>query len=399
MEKIGVTGKFFSTLISIYSNDLAAVKGERELSETFTSSLGVKQGCVLSTTLFNLYLNDLSDRLTKFPLTQNEHIEFNGVLVSHLLFADDLVLLERSEKVLQQYLDYMNIFTNENRMRLNLDKTKVIVFNNTGRAMNNYTFKYQDKIIENVTSYKYLGIFFSAIGNFSVGKNELRKVALKALFKLKKSMGDNFKTDLTLTLRLFDALIKPILLYGCEVWGVDVSKKERDPIEAVHVKFCKLVLGVGKNASNNACRAELGRYPLYIDAKCRAFNFLTKLNEPRSGFLSHDLFLDCLENENKTDWLRKIKDTICKVGLGEAWMNMVETQVPANSGYGRIMKQRLKDIELQTWLSEVSDDEKKNGQKINCGHTVSLNVIIYLKHIFSVFHRTLNIERNMLSRA
>lgn len=55
------------------------------MSETFVSSLGVKQGCVLSTTLLKLYLTDLSDNLAQIPLTQNEQIEFSGVSVSHLL--------------------------------------------------------------------------------------------------------------------------------------------------------------------------------------------------------------------------------------------------------------------------------------------------------------------------
>ena len=106
--------------------------------------------------------------------------------------------------------------------------------------MSNYAFNYQDKILENVKLYKYLGLTFSAFGNFTIAKQELKKSALKALFKLKKDMGNFFHFDPCLTMKLFDTLVKPILLYGSEVWGTDIVKD--DPIESVHTKFCKFYL-------------------------------------------------------------------------------------------------------------------------------------------------------------
>lgn len=80
--------------------------------------------------------------------------------------------------------------------------------------MNNYLFYYNNHKLTNVKSYKYLGLQFSAYGNFTLAKQELKKVALKALFKMRKEMGDHFREDITLTTKLFNALISPILLYG-----------------------------------------------------------------------------------------------------------------------------------------------------------------------------------------
>jgi hypothetical protein len=45
-------------------------------------------------------------------------------------------------------------------------------------------------------------------------------------------------------LDLFDKIVKPILLYGCEIWGVG----NNDIVERVHLKFCKIILHV-KRAS------------------------------------------------------------------------------------------------------------------------------------------------------
>ena len=46
-------------------------------------------------------------------------------------------------------------------------------------------------------------------GNFSLDREELKKVGLKALYKLRKEMGDNFRENIMLTIKLFDALISP----------------------------------------------------------------------------------------------------------------------------------------------------------------------------------------------
>ena len=73
----------------------------------------------------------------------------------------------------------------------------------------------------------YLGMTLNPYGNFSLAREELKKVGLKALYKLRKEMGDNFRENIMLTIKLFDALISPILLYGSEIWGVDCKRPNR----------------------------------------------------------------------------------------------------------------------------------------------------------------------------
>ena len=59
LRKEGVQGRFLDVLISMYSNDKSAVKIDNKLTESFICHAGVKQGCMLSPTLFNFYLSDL----------------------------------------------------------------------------------------------------------------------------------------------------------------------------------------------------------------------------------------------------------------------------------------------------------------------------------------------------
>ena len=56
LRKEGVQGRFLDVLISMYSIDKSAVKIDNKLTESVTCYAGVKQGCMLSLTLFNFYL-------------------------------------------------------------------------------------------------------------------------------------------------------------------------------------------------------------------------------------------------------------------------------------------------------------------------------------------------------
>jgi hypothetical protein len=99
-------------------------------------------------------------------------------------------------------------------MTVNLKKTKVLIFNTPGK-IDKATFQLGGRLIENVSKYKYLGILFQASGSFAEAKLDLYNKALKALRRIFSSNLPNVST----LLHIFDHTIRPILLYGCEIWG------------------------------------------------------------------------------------------------------------------------------------------------------------------------------------
>ena len=80
--------------------------------EWFDVSCGLKQGCVLSIILFNLYINDLIVKIDSLNLG----IEIDGEKVGMLVHADDIVLLAENEEELQQLLHELNLWC-ENKLK------------------------------------------------------------------------------------------------------------------------------------------------------------------------------------------------------------------------------------------------------------------------------------------
>ena len=73
--------------------------------------------------------------------------------INCLLYADDLVIFSKSAKNLQIVLNKLESFCENVDLRVNLDKTKIMIFNNCGKSLNNYLFRYGDDELENVKSY------------------------------------------------------------------------------------------------------------------------------------------------------------------------------------------------------------------------------------------------------
>ena len=74
---------------------------------------------------------------------------------------------------------------------------------------------------------------------------------------------------------LFNKLVKPILLYGCEVWGYG----NIDFIEGVQLIFSKCILNMKSSTPNSMVYGEAGTLPIRLDINSRMISFWTKLTD------------------------------------------------------------------------------------------------------------------------
>ena len=90
-------------------------------------------------------------------------------------------------------------------------------------------------------------------------------------------------------------MISPILTYNTEVWGAyaksDLKSWDSSQIEKTHLQFCKRYLEVSNRASNIACRAELGRFPLIIAINQKIMNYSSYLLSKDNCSIVKQIFL------------------------------------------------------------------------------------------------------------
>ena len=71
-------------------------------------------------------------------------------------------------------------------------------------------FFLDNRKLENVRSYKYLGLMYTPSGEIKTALDALRSRALKACMRLKHKLETFFCTYVDETIKIFDAMIKPI---------------------------------------------------------------------------------------------------------------------------------------------------------------------------------------------
>jgi len=141
----------------------------------------------------------------------------------------------------------------------------------------------------------------------------------KAMYEvLKRGIFHNF--SIKCQLELFDCMVKPIILYGCETWGFGSN----EIIERLHLKFCQLLLHLKTSTPDYMVYGELRRYPISIDIKVRMITFWCKLIMGKQSKLSHICYKLLYNNNFIRDgfslWIKNIQDILNKSGLSYIWL-------------------------------------------------------------------------------
>ncbi len=212
LSQYDVSTKFVKIIQNLYKDLSGQVKVNNVLSESFPINIGLRQGCNLSPVLFNLYINDLPKLL---KLGDCDPVDLFETKINVLMFADDMLLLSKSPSGLQKTLNLLQVYCRKWQLLVNCSKTKIMIFNKINSATK---FLFENKVLDEVDEYKYLGVTFHKSGTFTKAINDLAGSAQRAFFAIKSIQRQN-KLNPRIFIKLFDTLVKPILLYCSEVWG------------------------------------------------------------------------------------------------------------------------------------------------------------------------------------
>jgi hypothetical protein len=370
--QIGVRGKILNVLKSMYQNVKSRVKtNSNTLSESFLCSLGVRQGDCLSPFLFSIYVNDIENTLSREGF---KGIDTSMLKLFLLLYADDIVILAESLQDLQKRMDILKDYCKRWKLTVNINKTKVMIFKKGGRLPRNTRVIYDGSEIEIMNKFTYLGIVFSCGGSFEYTYEALSGQALKAIFKLKQYLQKFTNIDIKHKIDLFDKLIKPILCYGGEIWGMNNATK----IENVHLHFLKNILGVKVQTQNNFIYGELGRMPLKQHRIVQVLKYWIKIirsDDIKLTKQTYNLMLDDIgRNQRTTNWATSVRTILGNLGLNYAW---IFQEVGNENIFITEVKRRLNDTFIQNWSSEIDMSTRADTYKL----FASFGYAKYLEHI------------------
>ena len=155
MQRIGVPKELQHGVQKLYEQVLCKLRKAEGFSDSFVSNMGVKQGCPLSPTLFGLYIDELEELIAEYTKQGGIDGPTIGMYTLFiLLYADDVILMAHNYEGMTRLLELLRAFCDRSGLMVNVAKTKVMICSKeTGK-----NFTYNDRPIENVTDFKYLGI-------------------------------------------------------------------------------------------------------------------------------------------------------------------------------------------------------------------------------------------------
>ena len=391
LTKMGVGKLFFNIIKNQYENTESAIKYKDQFSNYFNILRGVKQGDSLSPTLFNIFINDLVRELDR---NKSDPLTLISTNISCLLFADDLLIMSESKEGLQNSLNSLSTFCDNWQLSLNVTKTNTMIIRQNSSKDIASIVSFKNIPITCTTEYKFLGMWLKNNGNLSHSTADLSKKARKVLFALKtytKSIND---LPINVACNLFDTLVKPIALYNSEITYLDTyisylrAKKrasisgkqlepfsfiDKSPIEKLHLQFCKHILGVKKNASNLAVRAELGRYPLELYIRLQSMIYLIRLYSEEINPLLKESFIltQKLDSTGIFSWFTYVKDVLTETGIDLETIKKYSLKKVTKSNREHIR------LELKHFYDKLIDkkfSEIESNSKLNIYKNIKLNL-------------------------
>ena len=255
-----------------------------KVSGWFPITQGVRQGCVMSPWLFNVFMDGIM-RETMEKLQGG--VQLTTTNVQLILFADDIVMVTEKEEDMQTNLGEMKKVMDKWGMKMHLGKTKVMMVSRTEEDCN---LNVEGEDIETVKKLKYLGVMVSSDGLCDEEIEQRVGAAAKVVGAMRKEVLERRELLKKTKLRVFNAMVVPTLIYGCETWTM--QRRHESKLQASEMMFLRRVEGVSRldRVRNEAVRRSLGQEAVVDMVKEKQRRWKVKMEEMNTDRLVKQVY-------------------------------------------------------------------------------------------------------------
>lgn len=286
----GVKGPLYYYLRNFMDKPQICVQVGDTKSNTYILDNSIRQGSSLSGNIFGVSVADVSKVIPK--------------KVSHSMFVDDMIIFMRHKNLdiiqqnIQTTLNNLYIWSQTNGLKFSFEKTNGILFSKR-KIYTEPTLIFNSHKIEFKQSIKWLGLFLDSKWSFKIHIVETRKKCMKALNVMKIMSNKNWGLSRICLLKLFNAFIRPILEYGCVIYG-GVNDQKLQALNTIYHAALRLISGAFRTSPVKSLYVESGQAPLTIRRKILLNNYVTKVlsypENPGHSLLKAACFVQHEEN-------------------------------------------------------------------------------------------------------
>ena len=268
LQDLGLKGRLPIFIQSFLQKRTMQVRIGSTLSDLFDQEQGVPQGSILSTTLFNIKINNIV------------HCLYYKTDCS--LYVDDVCICYRSknmrtiERQLQQGLIRIEDWATNNGFKFSKSKTQCVHFCQLKKLHNDPVLRLYGSNIPVVPEAKFLGVIFDRKLSFIPHIKYLKNKCLKPLNLLKVLSHTNWGADRTTLLLLYRSLIRSKLDYGSIVYG-SARKSYLQMLETVHHQGLRLALGAFRTSPVASLYVEADEPALSLRREKLSLQYATRL--------------------------------------------------------------------------------------------------------------------------
>ena len=171
-----------------------------------------RQGDNISPKLFTACLQDAIVNKINW---EDKGINIDGEHLSHLIFADDIVLVAKSPEELESMLTDIHLASKPTGLSMNLSKTKVML----NESATTSTVAVDGNTIEKVDRYVYLGKTVAQAGDLLPEIKRLIALGWAAFSKVANIMKSR-KASMNVNRKVHNEYVLPVMAYGSETWAL-----------------------------------------------------------------------------------------------------------------------------------------------------------------------------------